>query len=273
MDWHLIIPREGAFTKAEEDTAYEVRLRAGRPMQMTGPYGTREGTLPLTPEQLRLAAQALTGHTLSRQEKALQEGYLSLPGGHRMGVCGHRSREGMYVFSSLCVRMAHEVKTAGEEVFPLVKGRNVLILGPAGSGKTTLLRDLIRRSARDMQVAVADTRGEIAACFQGEPQLDVGKQCDVMTGGEKGEAMLMMLRSMAPQVMAADEIGNEMDTRALMEMRRSGVHILSTAHAATLEEARQRSTLAPLFREKIFDFCILLSSPGQKPRLIPLCEG
>ncbi|MBQ4639976.1 MAG: hypothetical protein IJB69_05630 [Clostridia bacterium] len=273
MDWHMIVPREGAFTKAEGESAWEVRLRCGRPMQMTGPFGVKDGSFPLTRESVQLAAQALAGRSPARFEDALREGYMPLPGGHRMGVCGHMTKGGLYVFSSLCVRMAHEIKDAAREVYPLTEGKNVLILGRPGSGKTTLLRDLVRRTAENRQVALTDTRGEIAACYQGVPQLDIGPRCDVMTGGRKEDVMLCMLRAMSPEVMAADEIGSPGDALALSQMQRCGVNILTTAHAASLEEARQRRALAPLFDEGIFHLCILLSAPGEKPRILPLCGG
>ncbi len=271
MDWHLIVPRERGFTKAEEDAAWEVRLRCGFPMEMTGPFGTRCGTFPLTKDSVLLAAQALTGRNMARFQEAAKEGYIPLPQGHRLGVCGHMTKDGLYVLSSLCVRMAHQVKDAAKDVFPRTEGKNVLILGRPGSGKTTMLRDLVRRTAETKQVSLIDTRGEIAACHQGVPQLDVGPKCDVMTGGKKEEMMMCMLRSMAPQVMAADEIGSPGDALALMEMQRCGVQVLTTAHASSPEEAWQRKTLAPLMDAGVFHVCIHLSAPGETPLILPLC--
>lgn len=270
MDWHLIVPREGAFTEDELAKAYEVRLRCGQPMQASGPFGIRRGTHPLCADELLLAVQTLCGHSLARHENALRQGFIPLPGGHRMGVCGEMREGGILCFSAVCIRLAHEVKEAAREVFPLIRRKSVLLLGPPGSGKTTLLRDIIRRTARDTQVALADSRGEIAACFQGMPQLDVGPFCDVMTGGEKGEMMMTLLRSMNPQMIATDELGGPMDAAALMDMQRCGVGVMATAHAASPEEAMRRPTLAPLFSNRIFSHVIVLEKPGKAPRVIPL---
>lgn len=269
MDWHLIVPKEGTFTKAETDAAFEIRLRCGQPMLVIGPEGKKQGTHPLTQENIRLAAQALSGHSLARYEAQLREGFLPLPGGHRMGVCGHMEKNGLFVFSSLCVRMAHQAKDAAAAVFSTVKGENTLILGPPGSGKTTLLRDLIRRNAQSMQVSVADTRGEIAACYQGVPQLDIGS-ADVMTGGRKAEMMMHMLRAMSPQMIAADEIGRPEDMQALLEIHRCGVRLLATAHGNGLESAGQRQLLQALFHEKVFRYALILSAPGTPPECIRL---
>lgn len=270
MDWHLIVPGEGAFTQAELDRAYEVRLRCGRPMQVIGPSGIREGTLPLTASQLHLSAQALCGHSLARHEQSLLHGFISLPGGHRMGICGERKKDGLICFSSLCVRIAHEIKGAAGAVFPAIRRKSVLLLGPPGSGKTTLLRDIIRHTAQDTQVALADSRGEIAACFQGQPQLDVGPFCDVMTGGEKGQVMMMMLRSMNPQMIATDELGSPADAAAVLDMQRCGVRVIATAHAPTPEAARARPYLGPLLESRVFSHLILLEKPETPPRLLPL---
>ena len=269
MDWHLIVPKEGTFTKAETDAAYEIRLRCGQPMLVIGPKGKKQGTHPLTQENIRLAAQALTGHSLARYETQLREGFLPLPGGHRMGVCGHMEKNGLFVFSSLCVRMARQVQHAAAQIFPTVKGESVLILGPPGSGKTTLLRDLIRRNAQEMQLAVADTRGEIAACYQGVPQLDIGS-ADVMTGGRKADMMMHMLRAMSPQMLAADEIGSREDAQVLPEIHRCGVKLLVTAHANSLDSAVHRPLLHSLFRERIFRYALILSGPGTEPGCVRL---
>lgn len=269
MDWHLIVPQEGSFTQAETDAAYEIRLRCGQPMLVIGPSGKKQGTHPLSRESIHLAAQALTGHNLARYEAQLQEGFLPLPGGHRMGVCGHMEKNGLFVFSSLCVRIAHQEKHAAAHIFPMVHGENALILGPPGSGKTTLLRDLIRRNAQQLQVAVADTRGEIAACFQGTPQLDIGP-ADVMTGGRKAEMMMHILRAMSPQMIAADEIGSMEDMQMIREIHRCGVKVLVTAHADGLDSAAGRSCLQPLFQENVFRYVLVLSKPGTQPRCIRL---
>lgn len=270
MDWHLIVPGENAFSPADFQAAYEVRLRCGKPMQVIGPFGRKEGTLSLSPQQLHLAAQALCGHQLARHEKALTEGFVPLPGGHRMGVCGEMKEGNILCYSALCVRMAHEVKQAAKGIFPMVYQKNVLIIGPPGSGKTTLLRDLVRRTARDIPVALIDSRGEIAACFQGVPQLDVGPMCDVMTGGEKGKVMMTMLRSMNPRMMATDELGTPEDAAALAEMQRCGVGVMATCHAHSLEDAKTRPSLASLFQHRLFSYAILLEAPGIPPRVVTL---
>lgn len=270
MDWHRILPRTGAFTQADFDSALEIRLRLGQPLQLCCRGGIRMGSSPLTKDELQSALLALCGHSLAHREAAMAEGYIALPGGHRLGICGERDGESLLALSSLCIRIAHQVKDAAGDIFPTVYGKNTLILGPPGSGKTTLLRDLVRRTAEHMQVALVDSRGEIAAAFQGQPQLDVGPLCDVMTGGKKEDMMLQMLRSMRPDMMATDEIGTEGDGAALFEISRCGVGLMTTAHARNVQDAKERKTLSALMEHQIFTYALVLDRPGMPPRVVAL---
>lgn len=270
MDWHRILPQAGAFTADEMDRAWEVRLRCGQPVQLVGPDGIKTVGPALQGEQLNLALLALCGHSLAHREAAIAQGFLPLPGGHRLGICGERSGHRLLALGSLCVRIAHQVKGCALPLFPRLYRQNVLVLGPPGSGKTTLLRDIVRITAQDTQVALHDARGEIAAAFQGLPQLDVGPLCDVMTGGRKDEIMLQMLRSMNPQIIATDELGTAEDAHAVMEISRCGVGIIATAHARSPEDIQGRPSLAPLMENRIFTYAVLLDSPQTAPRILPL---
>ena len=168
---------------------------------------------------------------------------------------------------SLCLRIAHEVKGCGEGIFPEIREKNTLILGPPGSGKTTLLRDLIRcYGLAGYQVGVADERGEIAACQGGAPQLDVGPRADVVTGMERKPAISLLIRSMAPQVIAADELGEEADIQALSEALRCGVWVLATLHGREEGDIRRRG-LGRLMAQGAFERLIVLSGAGKPPQI------
>ena len=277
MDWHLILPAETGWGRADWEAAREIRLRPGRPVSFLGPKGMGWGTHPLSPEEIFRAAQALSGHRLAARAEELREGFLALPGGHRLGVCGRLGPQGFEEISSLCVRMAHEIKGVGDALFPQVQGRNLLICGAPGAGKTTLLRDLIRLYGLvGTQVGLADARGEVAACQGGAPQLDVGPCCDVITGGRRSKTLLLLLRAMAPQVLATDEIGGAEDFLALSEARRCGALLLATLHAGSLEDIKKRPGLRPLLQEGLFDQAVLLPGPGEPPILYgedALCNG
>lgn len=115
-----------------------------------------------------------------------------------------------------------------------------------------------------MNVAVADERREIAACREGVPQLDVGSRTDVMDGCPKAEAMPMLVRACAPDLLVADEIGSRADAEAIRDAARCGVRVAATAHAGDLREALLRGQIAPLIRDGVFDWCAVLGpEPGK----------
>lgn len=269
MDWQLIVPEETGWASSRVDEAWEVRLRPGQPVLAVKPGGVWRGSHVLTPSEVTQAAQALCGHEMAARQRELSEGFLPLPGGHRLGVCGVTGPKGMREITSLCVRLAHEVKGAGEGVFPLIRGFSALIIGPPGAGKTTLLRDIVRLySMEGTPVGVADERGEIAACRDGTPQLDVGPMTDVVTGMNKGSALRLLLRSMAPKVAAVDEIGGEADAAALGEALRCGVVVLATIHGRSLADIRQRRGMENLLGPGAFERAVCLTDPGAKPQVL-----
>lgn len=268
MDWQSIVPMERALKDTDLSRAREVRLRPGQPLQALLPGGVWQGVHPLTTSEILQAAQALSGYALAARTQELRQGFIPLAGGHRLGVCGRMGPGGMTEISSLCVRTAHEIRGVGAAIFPQVRNRSTLIAGPPGSGKTTLLRDLIRlHSEAGISVGVADERGEIAGCFQGAPQLDVGPCCDVITGGNKAEALRLLLRAMSPRMLATDELGAPGEIAALAEALRWGVRLLATVHGGGLCDLRRRKTLSPLLGPGGFEQVVVLRGVGVPPEI------
>lgn len=196
------------------------------------------------------------------------------------GVAGRvilkdRQITGLKAASFLNVRVAHEIKGCADQVLPFlyVNGKFVstLIVSPPGCGKTTLLRDLIRQvsdgssqkagkcSFSGVNVGVADERSELGACYQGVPQNDLGMRTDVLDGCPKSEGMLMLIRSMAPAVVAVDEIGGKEDIKAVEYVRNCGCALAATAHGNSLEELKERAGFRELLEEKTFERLVFLS--------------
>ena len=265
-----MLPGGAEFTKEEAESAREVRLRPGqRTWALLPEGGISRGPL-LTPAMITQTARALSAHSLAARQEELAAGYLPLPGGHRLGVCGVMGRKGLEEITSLCLRLAHQVKGVGRALFPGIAHRNTLIIGPPGAGKTTLLRDLIRLyGEHGVQVGVADERGEIAACRDGTPQLDVGPAADVAGGRDKASAMILLIRAMAPQVIATDELGGPRDAWAVQAAIRCGVTVLATAHGRSRADVRKR--LGPL--DGAFERLVILEKIGQPPRVEALDGG
>ncbi|MBE5782950.1 MAG: stage III sporulation protein AA [Clostridiales bacterium] len=258
-----MIPAAEEMADVNLEEAREIRLRPGQPL--TAVMGDRiwRGSHILTPQEIYQAAQALSGYGLAARGRELSQGFLPLPGGHRLGVCGCMGEKGIREITSLCVRIAHEIRGAGEKIFPMLEGKHALILGPPGSGKTTLLRDLIRLYGENgWQVGVADERGELAGCRDGQPMLDVGPMADVVTGLEKAKAIPLLIRSMAPQVIAMDELGDERDAQAVLEAIRCGAAVLATAHGSSRAQLKKRPGMRALVEREAFEKVVLLKGPG-----------
>lgn len=256
-----------AVDEVQQREAEEIRLRAGKGLSILGADGRETvlpGTAAISQQELRGVIEIATAASFHRAMDKLCRGYLPLAGGHRLGIAGSTvTREGrIHHFrdlSSLSLRLAHEIPGAA---FPVARqlvakgkrGGSCLILAPPGYGKTTLLRDLIRIYSDQwkLRVGVADERGEIAALLDGVPQFAVGASVDVIDGCGKGEAGLLLLRSMNPQVIAMDEITSPEDVDALSVIAHCGTAVLATAHGSDLEALFRRPLYQPLLQQRIF---------------------
>ncbi|MDR0326337.1 MAG: stage III sporulation protein AB [Oscillospiraceae bacterium] len=249
--------------------AEEIRLRAGQELTVCAPQ-PHTAAVAVTADELAKTLEGVSHGSLHTVLDALRHGFVTLAGGHRLGVCGSAAvRDGAVAHirdvSSLCIRVAREKKGVADKLLPSLldagKLPNTLIISPPGAGKTTLLRDLVRSvSDGGTRVAAADERGEIAACFGGVPQLDVGRNTDVMSYVPKAEAAMMMLRGMAPQVLALDEITAPEDAAVLAACTGCGVSVLSTAHAANADDLRRRPVYRGLLES--FDRLVVISGTG-----------
>lgn len=236
--------------RAGKESLRELRLRMGASPELVTGAGSQWLSGAISREDLSFVVNAASRYS-PWAAATIAQGYLTAPGGHRIGLCGEAvcrtgTMEGIREITSLCIRVARD--------FPGIAGNadaskgSVLILGAPGWGKTTLLRDLIRQRGQREQVSVVDERGELFPV--GFPR---GKRVDVLSGCPKAEGILTVLRTMGPASVAVDEITEEKDCMALLQASNCGVHLLATAHATSLQDIRSRKIYRTLLENHVFD--------------------
>lgn len=273
--------RREALTLSEEDRAgtEELRLRAGWPM--TALIGGAErplGGSPVEGTELEKLVEIASGASVHTVLDQVRRGYLTFEGGHRIGLCGTAVlREGeihaLRCISSANLRIARQVKGAAgpalDRLCPRGRLADTLIMAPPGLGKTTLLRDLIRSVSEGegcvpLRVSLADERGEVAAMYNGLPQLEVGRRTDVAEGCPKAQGLMLLLRAMNPQVLAVDEITARSDVEAMMAAAGCGVTLLATAHGEGRAGLERRPLYRPLLEEGLFRFLVRIRREGER---------
>ena len=264
-----------SLSQAEADGLREIRLRAHCPVEwVSAPGAKTPPAIPWIPEGEDIAriTQSLFEHSAYAHQEDVRLGYLTLRGGHRVGLCGRAMVEGGALtgirdIRSLCLRIARAIPGAADWLMPLLMPpgeppRSTLLFSAPGLGKTTLLRDAIRQLSDGcgQRVAVVDERSEIAGCAQGSAQMDVGQRTDVLDACPKATGMMVLLRAMAPQWLAVDEIGRAEDAEALQESALCGVPVLATAHAGSFEALLARPAMRPLLEAGVFAQFVRLAS-------------
>lgn len=266
----------------------EIRLGVGRPLLLVLDTGdaflNKAGQLTRRLEEAATVEATVFAELVGRMtkwsvyafEEELRLGFLTLPGGHRVGLAGRGViRDGrlslLRDLSSCNIRLAREVRGAADSVLPqLVQaGRllSTLICSPPRSGKTTLLRDLCRQISQGRpeiglpgrRVVLIDERSELAAMVNGQPQAEIGPRTDVLDGVPKAQGLMMAIRALSPEVVVSDELGRPEDTEAVLEALRAGVAVLTSAHAADVHDVASRPSTAPLLRAGAFQRLVLLS--------------
>lgn len=273
----------------------EIRVRENRPLEIIfhrayhfvdamGRLCSPDNAYRPTREDCMKILELLTNFSLYSFEDQLRDGYITVSGGHRVGLAGRTVAENGKIrlikdISSFNIRIAREIQGAGKHVLPCIADfhlhriHHTLVISPPQQGKTTLIRDLTRMisygnregatdrpTGRGFKVGVVDERSEIAACVRGIPRFDLGPRTDVLDGCPKADGMMMMIRSMSPEVIVVDEVGRPEDAMAIREALHAGVYVIATAHGADLSDVVKRPLFRELMEESVFQRYIVLGN-------------
>ena len=257
--------------------AEEIRLRNGRSPTMVLPNDEVE-ILPLhkiSASELQLVLEIATRASVHTYADSIRMGFVTADGGCRLGLCGTAVTDENRItslrrLSSLCIRIPREKRGCADGVYAtLTDGgfKSTIIVSPPGTGKTTLLRELIRLlSDSGKRISLVDERSEVAGTFEGQPCFDVGARTDVLTGAPKSEGIFLVLRSMAPQILAFDEITTPSDIEAAETAANCGVSLLATAHGASIADLSERALYRKLLDRRIFSRAVIIENLGGKRR-------
>lgn len=229
-------------------------------------------------EEVRETMEYISNYSLYAYEEEMKQGFITIQGGHRIGIAGKtilddRGIRSMKYVSFINVRLSHQVKGCASPVLPYLYHcgdiLHTLVISPPRCGKTTLLRDMIRQISNGfaktpgMTVGVIDERSEIGACYQGVPQNELGIRTDILDCCPKAKGMMMLIRTMSPRVIAVDEIGSREDLEAIEYVMNCGCKLLATVHGNSVEDIKQKPVLRKLVQERIFERYIVLDNRGQ----------
>lgn len=278
----------------------EIRFRVGMPLSVwidnKENFVDEQGKIVDRPEkamrpaaeELEALLQHLCRYSVYAFADEIRQGFLTVQGGHRIGLAGQviPDKDGriknMKYIRYLNIRIAHQVKGAADSVIPYIfeKGhvQNTLLISPPGGGKTTMLRDIIRQVSdgtvygAGVNVSVVDERSEIAGSYLGVPQNDVGIRTDVLDGCPKVEGMMRLIRSMAPQVLAVDEVGSLADAQALQMAGGCGCKLLATIHGGSMEEVRQKNYMSYIMEQGLFERYVMMDRRQGACRIVEIYD-
>lgn len=279
------------YEKASFDEAYvqEIRIRINNPFLVV--YRgeewilSREGNRVHTwqdgyriqQKDIKDTMAFVADYSVYAYEEELSQGYLTVEGGYRVGVAGkvittgtatNPVLKGMKYITFINIRVAHQIKGCADSLMPYVIGNrqvyHTLIISPPCCGKTTILRDLIRQLSTGTDicagctVGVVDERSELGGSYMGIPQNDLGPRTDVLDACPKAEGMMMLIRSMAPAVIAVDELGSYSDIHAIESVIHCGCKLIATVHGNSFEDIKKKPLFCDLMKERIFQRYIVL---------------
>jgi stage III sporulation protein AA len=274
---------------SQKEELEEIRIRIDRPIEITMKGAPMFLSYIIRQEDAFNLLNKISQFSIYTLEEELKRGYITVSGGHRIGLAGKVILEEGKVkairdIASFNIRIAKEKIGIAEKIIPFIFNHSwmhTMIVGPPQTGKTTLLRDIARiissgnqeKGISAYKVGIVDERSEIAGCVHGIPQMTFGHRLDVLDACPKAEGMMMMIRSMSPDVLVVDEIGRMEDAESIQEAVHAGIKLIMTTHGTSLEEAKNRPSLKSIIDQNIFQRFIVLSRAHGPGTITHILDG
>lgn len=255
----------------------EIRIKVNKPMFIH--IGSKEEIWDYvaTAEDIKYIMQRISSYSIYAFEDEIRQGYITIKGGHRVGLCGicvieNNNIKTIKDISSINIRACKEIIGCADKVMPYIidnnSVHNTIIISPPKCGKTTLLRDITRnisqgnkeKNFHGKNVSIIDERSEIAGSFKGIPQMDVGMRTDVLDNCPKSQGIMMAIRSMSPDVIVCDEIGTQKDMESILMALNSGISLITTIHGFGIEDLYKRLVFKDIVENYVFTRGVVLSN-------------
>ncbi len=236
---------------------------------------TRNLNLPLkiaSQRELEESLKMMCKDSVYSYTNEIKNGFLTLKGGHRVGLCGTAVMEDEKIvnvrdISTLSVRIARQMRNSADELLSSINNKfnGIILAGIPASGKTTILRELARKlSLLGEKVSVIDERNEFSGTYAGLAQNDLGF-CDILNGYPKAEGLTQAIRTLSPNVIVCDEIGTERDIQAIRQAVHAGVKLIVSMHAGSIDDFSRRKQCMDILNTEAFDVLAMMwgrTKPG-----------
>ncbi|WP_123053565.1 stage III sporulation protein AA [Clostridium sp. JN-1] len=255
----------------------EIRIRMDKPLIVEFNNDELICDYIVKKEDMKTIIQRISNYSIYAFEEEIKKGYITVKGGHRIGICGRCVIEKNEVktiknIGSINIRICHEVIGCSNKIMKFIVSSggilNSIIISPPKCGKTTLIRDITKNISEGVKslnlagkkVCVIDERSEIGACYNGVPQLNVGMRTDILDSCPKSEGIIMAIRSMSPDLIVCDEIGTYKEIDSILTALNSGVSLIVTIHGYGIEDLYKRPVFKEIIDNNVFKRSIVLST-------------
>lgn len=262
----------------ELDKLQEIRIKINKPLSIYADNKEIVANYIVTKEDVKIILQRISNYSIYAFEEEIKQGYITIKGGHRVGLCGSCVIDNQKVrtiknIASLNIRICREVIGCSKKIMPYIiennRVMNTILISPPKCGKTTLIRDISKNISDGIRildlnfsgrkVCIIDERSEIGGCYDGVAQMNVGLRTDILDNCLKSEGIMMAIRSMAPDVIVCDEIGTYKDVDSILMAMNSGVNLITTIHGYGVEDLYKRPIFKDILENQVFQRAIVLS--------------